>query len=173
MVIVRIKYFDKITRKILFFHCLIVIPAVERIQLKLLLWLCIPDHQRIYNMVSVSDDRHIIRNCKHRLIIHMLKFQITILIGCFLHTSAKFHLITVLRSAKFERITVLKPGVRYFYLESVDDLLLKHTVTVADSTAVSCISKCCKRIHKAGSQTSESAVSKCRIRLLILNNTQI
>ena len=124
-------------------------------------------------MIAVSDDWHIIRNCKNRLVIHMLKLEIAVLIYRLLYMSAKFNLITILWSAKLERITVLKPGIRYLYLETIDDLLLEHTVTITDSAAICCISERCKRIHKAGCQTSETTITKCRIRLLILNNAKV
>ena len=124
-------------------------------------------------MVAVANDRHIIRNCKNRLIPYLLKVQISVLPCGFFHMTTKLDLVAVFRSAQLEWISILQPVVRYFYLESIDDLLLKHTITITNSTSICGIAQGSKRIHKTCCQPAKSTISKSRIRLLVFNDTQI
>ena len=108
MIVIRIKYIHKVTSKVFLLDSLIVIALVKGIQLKTLYRLCIPDHERIYNVVIVTDDRHIIRNCCHCLIVFMHE---TCLSGCLIilssHISAEFYRICILRPTQFKGITIL------------------------------------------------------------------
>ena len=79
----------------------------------------------------------------------------------------------VLRTAKFKWISVFQPVIRNLYLISVFDLLFEHTVTITDTTSICTVVQCCKRIQKACCQTSQTTVSKCRIRFLIFNHIKI
>ena len=63
-----------------------------------------------------------------------------------------------------------KPVVRIFNLIAVLNLLLEHTVAVADSVTVSRIVKRCKGIKETGCKTAKTAVTKTCIRFLILNH---
>ena len=74
---------------------------------------------------------------------------------------------------QFKRIAVNQPVVRHLYLIAVTNFLTEHTIAVTDAAAISRIAKRCKRVQKAGCQTSESAVSKSCIRLLILNQIDV
>ncbi len=87
--------------------------------------------------------------------------------------SAKTHFLRILRTSQFKGVAVHQPVVRRLHLVAVLNLLLKHTVTVTDSAPISRISKCCKRIQEACSQTSQTAVSKSRIRFLVLQKIQV
>ena len=79
----------------------------------------------------------------------------------------------VLRAAKLERITVFQPLIRHLHLVAVFNFLLEHTIMVTDAAAVSRITKRCQGIQKTCCQTPQTAVSKCRIRLLILNRIEV
>ena len=108
VVVVRIEHIHEVARKVLLLHCLIVIALVKGIQLEALYRLRIPDHERIYNVVIVTDDRHIIRDRCHCLIILMHKFCLS---GCLIilcaDISAEFYGISILRTTQFKGIAVL------------------------------------------------------------------
>ena len=72
----------------------------------------------------------------------------------------------MLIALELERVGMIQPVVRHFFLEAVLDLLLEHTVMVADTAAVSVIAACSQRIQEAGSETAETAVAESRIRLM-------
>ena len=83
------------------------------------------------------------------------------------------NLLGIFRTAQFKRITIFQPVIRNLKLETILDLLLEHTVTVTDTAAIGTVIQSCKRIQEAGCQTSKTAVSKSRIRLLIFNYIEI
>ena len=58
-----------------------------------------------------------------------------------LDISAELYYLSVLGTAKFKRIAVLKPVIRYLYLITVPYLLLEHTVAVSDAAAVCTVSQ--------------------------------
>ena len=107
MVVIRIQYLDKITGKVFLLHCLLIITAVKGRQLKLLLRLRIPDNQGIHNIVSISHNRHVIGNCKHGLVVYLLKMQLAVVMLPLLHMASEFYFIAVLRPAQLKRIAVL------------------------------------------------------------------
>ena len=90
-----------------------------------------------------------------------------------INISTEVNFFCIFRTAKFERISVFEPVIRYFYLISVVDLLFEHTITIADTTSICAVVKSCKRIQEACCQTSQTTVSKGRVRLLILNCVDI
>ena len=79
----------------------------------------------------------------------------------------------MLRTLQLERIAVLQPVVRHLALETVLDLLLEHTVGIADAAAVSVVAARCERVEEAGGQSSETAVAESRIRLLVLKHVDV
>ena len=79
----------------------------------------------------------------------------------------------MLRALQLERIAVLQPVVRNLTLEAVLDLLLEHTVVIADAAAVSVVAARCERVEEAGGQSSETAVAESRIRLLVLKSVDV
>ena len=96
-------------------------------------------------MIIISYDRIIIRNCQNRLIILLFKTDISgLIIVLYTDISTEAYFLCILRSAKFKWIAVLQPVIWFFFLIAIFDLLLEHTITVADTTAVSCIAKRCQ-----------------------------
>ena len=151
-----------------------VITFVEGIQGEVLNSLCIPDGQRVYNIVVVSYDWHIVRNCVYRLVIFLYEVYASgslIILLCYV--SAKFYFFCVFRAFQLEWIAVFQPVVRYFYLITVADLLFEHTVFITDTAAVCRISQCSQGIQEACCQTAKTAVSKRRISLLVLQKVQV
>ena len=173
VIIIRIQDFYNVLRQILLFNSLMVITAVKGLQLEINDRLRIPDTQGIDNMIIITDDRVVIRNCLNRLIILLYKTYLALIIIFYTDISAEAHFLGIFRSSEFKRIAVHKPVIRRLYLITVLDLLLEHTVAVTDTASVCRISKGCQRIQEAGRQTSKSAVSKRRIRLLILQQIQV
>ena len=105
-------------------------------------------------MVAVSYDRIIIRDRHYRFIVLLNEVCLSCLIVFHTDISAKTYFFRIFRSAKLKRVTIFQPVIRCFYLIAVSDLLLEHTITVTDTA-------------------SESTVTKCRIRLLILDHVQV
>ena len=92
-----------------------------------------------------------------------------------MHTdiATEFHNFRILRSAQFERITIHQPVIGNLYLITVADLLLEHTITITDTAAICRISQRCQGIQETCCQTSQSTVTQCCIRLLVLDQVQI
>ena len=173
MIVIGIENLHNISCQVFLLHSLSVISLVEGIQLEALYRLCIPDSQSIYNAVAISYNREIKGNCPDCLIILLLKAASAILITVHGNVSAEFYQLCIFRSAQFKGISVFQPVIRHFYLITVLDFLLEHTIAVTDAAAVSRVSKGCQRIQETCSQSSQTAVSKGCIRLLVLHQIQI
>ena len=119
MVIVWIEHLNKVSCKIFLLHCLVVVTLVKGLEREAVFGLCIPYHERIDHIVVITDYRHIIRHCKHRLIVLLLEMKLSVFICALLHISSKLDLIAVLRTTKLEWISVLEPVVRHLNLEAV------------------------------------------------------
>ena len=107
MVIVRIEYIDDKFCKILLLHCLVIVTPVKLIQLKVRDRLGIPYTQRIYHVIAVSDDRHVIGDSQNRLIIFLDKF----ILSCdriFLKAdiASETYFLCILFSAQLKRISL-------------------------------------------------------------------
>ena len=89
------------------------------------------------------------------------------------YISAEMYLFGILRTTKLEWIAFLKPCIRNLNLISVSDFLFEHTITVTDSAAICTISKCCKGVKEACCKSSQTTVSKCRIRFLIFDTVKV
>ena len=63
---------------------------------------------------------------------------------------------------------MLQPIIRLLYLVAVLDFLFEHAIAITNAAAVGIIIQRGKRIQKTGGQSSQSSVSQCRIRFLIL-----
>ena len=144
MVVVRIQNLYQVSCKVFLLNSFSVITFIEGIQLEALHRLSIPDHQSVYHVVVVTNDRHIVWNCQYGLIIFLNEFSPSVLSRLCLYIAAKFDFKRMLRSAQLKRITVFQPVIRHFYLITVFDFLFEHTVTVTDSTAVCRVTQCCQ-----------------------------
>ena len=141
MIIIGIKHLYDILRKVLLLYRSLIISFVKRIKLETFYRLRIPDTERIYDPVAVTDNGHIIRNRLNRLISFLNKIASAVFVDINVNISAEFYFFCVFRPSQFERIAVGKPYVRHFHLISVPDLLFEHTVTVTDPAAVSGVSQ--------------------------------
>ena len=137
MIVIRIEYINDQFCKVLLLYRFMIISSVEFIQLKVCNCFGIPHTKCIHNMVSVSYDRHIIRDCKNRFIIFLYEFCFSCF-RIFLKTniSTKADFLCILFSSDLERISLFQPVIRHFHLISVFNLLLKHSVTITDSTSI-------------------------------------
>ena len=173
-IIVRVKYVYNILCKVLLLNSFLVITFIKGIKSKLFNSSCIPDTQCIYYIILVSNDRHIVWNSLYSLISFMDEFVLTCSLVIFnSYISAEMYLFSILRTTKLKWIAFLKPCIRNLNLISVSDFLFEHTITVTDSTAVCTISKCCKGVKEACCKSSQTTVSKCRIRFLILKRIDV
>ena len=145
MIVVRIKNVNDQFRKIFLLYRLMVISSVKFIKLKICDRFCIPHTQCVYDMISISYDRHIIRNRQNRLIIFLHKFcfsRLRVIFKPDIPSEADFFCIFF--SSDLERITFFEPVIRHFHLIPVFNLLFKHAVTITNAASISRIIQCCK-----------------------------
>ena len=107
-----------------------------------------PRYEVNYHSVSVTDNGQIIGNGIHRLIALLSEVASAVLIYIYIDIAAEFNLFCIFRSSELKRITVFQPIIGHLHLIAVTNLLFKHTVTIADTTAVCGIPQSCKRIQK-------------------------
>ncbi len=169
MIVAGVQNLADRASKVLLFNRLLIIALVEGIQMEAVDRLRVPDAERIHKAVSVTDDRHVIRNRLDCVITFLTENRPSVLIHMAGHIAAEMNFLCILGSSELERISVLEPVVRNLDLISVADLLLEHAVAVADAAAVSRIVQRGEGIEEACGKSSETAVSKRRIRLLVLN----
>ena len=174
VVVVRVKDLCDGAGKILLLDSLVIVTLVEGRQLEIHDCFSIPDAERVDNAVLISNDRNIVGYRADRGII-LIDIAVLADRRVVLHTgiSAETNLMSVLRSLQLERISVLQPVIRNFFLETVLDLLLEHAVVITDSAAVCMVSASREGLHETCRESSETAVAERRIRLLILKCIQI
>ena len=174
VIIIRIKDIDDVLCQILLLNSLLIITLIEGIKMEIIDCLCIPYTQGVDDVVVVAEHRNIIWNRAYRLVALLNKIvSLVLLIILHTHIATEFYDLRILRTAQLKRVAILEPVIRYFHLITILDFLLEHTITVTDTAAVCRISKRCKRIEEARCQTAKAAVSKCSIRLLILNHIEV
>ena len=172
MIIIWIKHFHNISRKVGLLHSLLIIALVKRIQTKTIHWLCIPDSKRIDNTISISYNWKVIWNRLDGLIIFLIPNQSSILFStCYI--AAKFNHFCVFWTTQLKRVAIPKPIIWNFTLKTITNLLLKHTITITNTTTICRVSQRRKRVKKTCGKTSQSAVSKRCIRLLVLNHIDV
>ena len=98
---------------------------------------------------------------------------LALLVYLHVHIAAEFDDLCVLGTAQLKGIAVFEPLVRNLDLIAILNLLLEHAIVVADAAAVRRVSESRQRIQEAGSQSSQTAVAKGSVRLLILDQVQI
>ena len=173
MVVVGVQNLYQQLRQVFFLHSLLVISLIEGVQTEGVHSLRVPDTQGIYHVVAIAYDGHIAGNRAHALVALLYEMVLALLVYLHVHIAAELDDLGQLRTAQLEGIALFEPLVGHLYLEAVFDLLLEHTVAVADAAAVSRVAQACERIQEAGRQSSQTAVSKGGVRLLILDHVQI
>ena len=173
VIVVGVQNLYDVTCQVLLFYRLLVIALIKGIQLEALYGLRIPDTQGVYNAIAITDDGEIKRNRLNGLIALLGKYVSAVLIGMHTDIATEFHNFRILRSAQFERITIHQPVIGNLYLITVAYLLLEHTITITDTAAICRISQRCQGIQETCCQTSQSTVTQCCIRLLVLDQVQI
>ena len=125
-------------------------------------------------VIAVAHDRHVIRDSQNGLVVLLHKFcTVCSVVVLYPDISAKADLLCVLLPAQLKGISLLEPVVRCLHLVAVLDLLLEHTVAVADTAAVGRISEGSQGIQEAGRQTAKASVPESRVRLLVLDGVQV
>ena len=173
MIIVGIQHLYQVTGQVGILYRTIVITTIECIQRELLLRLCIPHHQGIYDAVVISHDWHIIWHRQYGIVVLMNELGIAVRLLLCTYISAELHLTGIFRTLQFEWVTVAQPVIRHLMLVSVHDLLFEHTIVVMDTCTIGRIAKGGQRIQEAGSQSTQTTVTKSRIRLFILNGIDV
>ena len=132
----------------------------------------VPQPERVDCRIVVADDRHIVRHCHddHGILVHELEFSANIAHIC---VSAKLHINGFIRLAVLPRKSVAQPVVRDLDLVAADDLLLEEPVLIADAASVSREAMRRERVDEAGGETTETAVSKPRVRFCLVGVTEL
>ena len=174
MIVIRIENINDQFCQIFLFNRFMIISSVKLIQLEVCNGLRVPHTQSINYMVAVSYDRHIIRNSQNGFIVLLNEFVLSCYRILFkTDISAEADFLRILFSAELKGVAFFEPVVRNLNLVAVPDLLFKHTVTVADAAAVRRIIQGCKRIKETCRKSSQTSVSKSRVRLLIFYDIQV
>ncbi len=172
VVVVRIQHLYDIAGHILRLHGLLVVTFIKLLQMEGVLRLSIPDTEGIHHMVAVAHHRCIIGNGNHGLIALLHEMQLAVLVDG-LYPAAEAHFLGKLCPTQLEGIAVPQPVIRHLSLVTVGNLLLEHTVLITDTAAAGPVAQGCQGIQEAGSQTSQTAVAQCPIRLLVLERGEI
>ena len=106
MVVVRVKHITYGLGQVFLLHSLLIITFIEGIQVEGVDRLCIPDPQRIDNIVAIAYDRQVIRNSHNRLIA-LLNEMFSSVLPDSAHITAEFDLGCVLGAAYFKGVAVL------------------------------------------------------------------
>ena len=154
MVVVGVQYLHDISGQVLLLHSLLVISLVKGIQLEAHHRLRVPDPQGVHNMVAIAHDRQVKGNGIHGLVTRLRKMISAVLVPGYSHIAADFNLFLIFGPAQFEGIAIHQPVVRHFNLISVLDLLLEHTIAVANAAAGGGITQGSQRVQKACRQTT-------------------
>ena len=174
MIVIRIENINDQFCQIFLFNSFVIISSVKLIKLEVRNSLRVPYTQRVDYMVAVSYDRHIVGNSHNRFIVFLDEF----ILACYriffkTDISAETYFLRILFPAELKGVALFEPVVRHLDLVAVPDLLFEHTVTVADTAAVRRIVQSSKGIKKTCRQSSQTSVSKSRVRLLILYDIQV
>ena len=172
VVVVRIEDLDDITRHVLVLYGCLVVTLIELLETEGLLRLGIPYTEGIHDMIAIADHWCIVRNRDHGLIALLNELQLAVLVMG-LHPAAELDFLLKLCTTKLERVAVSQPVIRHLTLIAVLDLLLEHTILVADATATRPVVEGSERIQEAGCETSEATVSECPVRLRLLECIEI
>ncbi len=174
MIVVRIKHFYDSRREILLLYRLLILTPVEIVQAKLRDGLRVPDTEGIYEAVSVTDHRHVVRHRPHRFeILVNIVIPLLLFVPLDAYRAAEPYHLGKLLAPHLERIAVLKPVVRLLDLISVLYFLPEHPVFVADTAAVRGVAERRKRVQKTRREASQPTVSQSRVGFLILHCVQI
>ena len=172
-VVVRIKNAADVLRVVLPFDSALVLHVVEELKVKAVRTRRLPETECIDGIVAEPDDRHIIRSGSD--FFRVLQIEPVLSVRCLsvFDFTAEFDGYCKVASLYFPRITVAEPVVRIFNLLAVFDVLLEHTVFIADSVSVARILQRCKAVEETGSKTSKTTVAQTCIRLFILDDIEI
>ena len=112
------------------FHRREVVTLVEFTQVDLATGLRVPQAQRIGRIGVVAGDDLVIGHGEDLLGFHPAGF-----FPFLLNTPAKTHLVARVVALELPRVTVLQPVVWRLFLTTIHDVLLEHTVVVANTVA--------------------------------------
>ncbi|SCH33629.1 Uncharacterised protein [uncultured Clostridium sp.] len=173
MVVVGVQNLYQQLRQVFFLYGLLIIALVEGVQAEGIHGLCVPDTKGIHYVIAIAYYRKVAGDSPYGLIALLDKMVLAVLIDLYVYVAAELDDLRVLRTAELEGIAVHKPVVGNFFLISVLNFLLEHTIAVTDAAAVCRITQGCQRIQEAGCQSSQTAISQSCVRLLILDYVQI
>ena len=103
----------------------------------------------------------------------MLDMAIAVFVPPFVNVTAELYLEVLIRARHHPHFARIQPLVGHFHLHMLEYLLLEQTVLVANGKAHCGIVERRKRIHKARSETTETAVSETGIVLHFVKVVEI
>ena len=137
----------------------------DHVGLEVLVHLAVPQAESIDGRIVIADHRHIVRDSQYLVAALVNELQGAVLVLRHVGVAAEVDMDGFVRLAIFPGKGVFQPVVRYLYLISVENMLLKQTIAVTDTAAVARQAERCHRVNEAGSQTAEAAVAKTGIPL--------
>ena len=173
MVIIGVKDLTNGLRQVLLLNSLVVIALVELVELEIVNCLGIPDAERVNEMIVVADDRELVGNGHNSLAVLLYEALAALRVLSHANVAAETDQLCIIGVLHLEGIAVLEPVIGNLDLEAVIDLLLEHTVLVADSAADRRITERRERIEEARGQTSETAVAERCIGLFVLYGIKV
>ena len=107
MVVVGVKNLNDVLSQVLLLNRLQILTSVEGVQVEGVDRLRIPDAQGIYHIVSVTHDRHVIRNRTDGLIALLAEVLSAVITDLHGNVTAEFYFTRVLGAADLKRVAVL------------------------------------------------------------------
>ncbi len=139
-----------------------VIALVKFTQVDFATGLGVPQTQRVGRVGVVAGDNLIVGDRQN-----LFGFQPAAGFAFHLHAATETHSVAGVVARELPRVTVLQPVIRRLFLTTVDDVLLKHAVIIANTVAAPRQRQRRQRVKEAGRQTPQTAVAKARVVLFV------
>ncbi len=152
--VIRVQHTGDVLGVVFVFHRREVVALIEFTEVNFATGLGIPQAQRVGRVGVVARDDLVISHGQD-----LFGFDPAALFAFLLNTAAKADFIAGVVALELPRVAVLQPVVRGLFLPSIDDVLFKHAVIVANTVATSRQGERCQRIEEAGRQAAKTAVT--------------
>ena len=153
-------------------QCLRILPLCEQRHIEVGDVACAPQTQTADRVAVCTRDHHVVGNGFNFFAV--LVADVAVPLGPLLHDlSAETDAERAVGAGNQPDFAAGQPDVGQLDLQSVNDLLLEQTVLVADGEAGRRVIQRSKRVHKAGSQSAETAVAETCVRLQLIKVVDI
>ncbi|MNT54557.1 hypothetical protein D3C72_1917280 [compost metagenome] len=126
-----------------------------------------PQPQCVHGVDAVAQDRRVEGYAGHGLGRHPAHAVVAVVVGVVLGVAAQAHLHRPFGALDLPRVAVAQPGIGLLHLHAIHDGLLEDAVFVADAIAERGDFQRRQRIHEAGREPAQAAISQPRLDLLL------